>query len=364
MWPHDPLEGENKMSKETMTWLRNNIRVGYVNEDGPAWWAAQNHMTDGSHFDGPVPMEEITKVLSVPLVPATVQAIYTGANGESAIATNDQMKGIVRQDTGHLIKVFSSGYQIHNYTEWLVNKVARVLDTNREDLTAKSVGLLRNGGQAWLQIRLSDSFEVNGFGFVPFFTAATSADGSLASQYALGFDASVCDNTLSMALLGAIAKTKFKHTSNSNDTEREPEIRDALGLLFSMKDDFMTSATQLMETPVTDAQFTEWLNLTVPVPEAKEGKRGSRGVTIATNKRDALTDLYYTDAKAAPWNGTAFGVLQADNTFRTWNGVVRGADGGRMERYHSNMIDGTTEAGDSTAIATLSKVLGRELITV
>jgi len=353
------------MSAETMEWLRNNIRIGYTSQDGPAWWAAENHMTDGSHFSGPVPIEEIRKVLSVPLVEASqVQAIYTGANGESSIATNSNMKGIVRQDTGHLIKVFSSGYRIHGYTEFLLNKAARVLDTHSSDLTAKSVGLLRNGAQAWLQIRLSDSFEVGGFGYVPFLTAATSADGSLASQWGIGFDAAVCDNTLSAALLGALFTKKLKHTANSDTAETDKAIREALNILFTSSDAFSQSAEMLMSLPVTEAQWNEFLNETVPVPEVKEGKRGSRGATIATNKRAELTDLYFTDAKAAPWNGTAFGVFQAVNTWQTWNGVVRGADGGRVERYHSNMIDGTTEARDTDTLNVLGRVLGRDLLKV
>lgn len=353
------------MSQETMTWLRENIRIGYVNEDGPAWWAADNHMSDGSHFDGPVPIEVIKEVLSVPLVEASaVQAIYTGANGESSIATNSNMKGIVRQDTGHLIKVFSAGYNIHGYTEWLFNKVARVLDTNKEDLTAKSVGLLRNGAQAWLQIRLSDSFEVGDFGYVPFLTAATSADGSLASQFSIGFDAAVCDNTLSAALLNATYRAKYKHTRNSTNAETDAAVRDALHLLFSAKDAFNESAQMLMDIPVSEAQWNEFLNELVPVPEVKDGKRGGRGATIATHKRDGLSDLYFTDAKAAPWNGTAFGAFQAVNTWQTWSGTVRGADGGRMERYHSNMIDGTTEARDTDTLAVLGRVLGRQLLAV
>jgi phage/plasmid-like protein (TIGR03299 family) len=351
------------MSKETMTWLRENIRIGYVTQDGPAWWAADNHMADGSHFSGPVPIEEVRRILSVPLVEGTMTVNYTGANGESMAAKNTaDFKPIVRQDTGQMFKVFKSGYQIHAYEEWMLNKVARVLDTNKSDLTAKSVGLLQGGAQAWLQIRLSEEFEVNGFGYVPFFTAATSANGSLSSQFDLGFDAAVCDNTLSYALLNATTKAKFRHTLNSNG--RDDFVRDSLGLLFTAKDEFAAAAEMLMSIPVSEAQWTEFLNQSVPVPAAKEGARGTRGVTIATNRQTEMNDLYFTDPKVKPWNGTAFGAFQADNTWRTWNGVVRGADGGRMERYHSNMIDGTVAEGDTQALKVLGKVLGRDLLKV
>lgn len=353
------------MSKETMTWLRENIRIGYVADDGPAWWAADNHMADGTHFSGPVPMEEVQRILNVPLVKGDMTVTYTGANGESMAAKNTaDFSPIVRQDTGQMFRVFKSGYQIHAYQEWMLGKVARVLDTNKGDLTTKSVGLLRGGAQAWLTIRLSEEFEVGGFGYVPNFTAATSADGSLASQFALGFDAPVCDNTLSAALLSASMRQKVKHTLNSNNSDTDAALRDALGILFTAKDEFASAAAMLMDIPVSEAQWNEFLNETTPVPEVKEGKRGSRGNTIATTKRDQMTDLYFNDAKVAPWNGTVFGAFQADNTWRTWEGGVRGADGGRMERYHSNAIDGTIAAGDAEALKALSKVLGRSLLTV
>lgn len=350
-----------------MTWLRNNIRIGYTGEDGPAWWAADNHMSDGTHFDGPVPIEEVRKILSVPLVEGSMTVTYTGADGESHVATNAaDFKPIVRADTGHMFKVFSAGYQIHAYEEWLLNKVARILDVSEGELTVKSVGLLRNGAQAWLQIRLSEEFEVNGFGYVPFLTAATSADGSLASQRGLGIDAAVCDNTLTYALANALRLLKEKHTKNSNENSYShlAETRDALGLLYTAKDDFAQAVDMLTNIPVSDAQWDAYLDEVAKVPEAKPGKRGTRGVTIATNKRDQLTDLWTSDAKVAPWHGTAFGVLQADNTWRTYNGIVRGADGGRMERYYSNMIDGTTNDADTAALKALSKVLGRQLLAV
>jgi len=60
-------------SAETMTWLRQNIKVGYVSERGPAWWAngaitkdgTWDTIPDGSHFEGPVPMEEVRKLLDI-----------------------------------------------------------------------------------------------------------------------------------------------------------------------------------------------------------------------------------------------------------------------------------------------------------
>lgn len=348
------------MSAETLEWLRNNVRVGYTGSDGPAWWAANDHMADGTHFDGPVPADEARKILSVPLVEAKLYATYTNAAGGSEVANGDGRKAIVRQDTGDLIGIFKDGYEVHGYEEWTLKMISNLLDTGAGELGIKSVGLLRNGGQAWLQVRMAETFEVAGYGYTPFITAATSADGSISSTYITGVDAAVCDNTLSAAILNAQTKIKVKHTRKSG--ERYGEIRDALGLVYSVRDGFQTAADELMGTPVSDSEFERWLDLTVPVPEAKDGKRGTRGQTMANTKRAALTDLWTSDAKVSPWRNTAFGVVQADNTYRTWSGIVRGADGGRFERNLTNMVDGTTEAKDAAALTALSTVLNRQLL--
>jgi hypothetical protein len=53
------------------------------------------------------------------------------------------------------------------------------------------------------------------------------------------------------------------------------------------------------------------MDLVIPLPED-----AGRAMTIAENKRNEILNLYRDDARSAPWNGTAFGVLQA---FNTWN---------------------------------------------
>jgi phage/plasmid-like protein (TIGR03299 family) len=347
------------MSKETYEWLGRNIRIGFTDDDGPAWWLAGAErigMAEGSHFPGSVPADIARELLSVPLVEAKLHATYEW-EGVREVASAPDRKGIVRADTGELLGVFKSGYAIHGYDEWTMRQLELLLDAN---LGIKSVGLLRKGAQAWIQARLTTEYEVNGYGFTPFILAATSCDGSLATTYATGIDAAVCDNTLGAAIMCANTKTKVRHTSKS--AGRVVDLRASLGLqLAQVADEFTAGAEALMAIPVTEAEFSAWMDMEAPMPAKKSEAKPGRGWTLAATKREALLDLRKSPM-VAPWDGTVFGVAQLANTWRTWNRTVQGADGGRMERFYVDMVNGKTDTADLETLGQLSKVLGRTLV--
>lgn len=346
------------MSAETMNWLRENIRIGFTGDDGPAWWAGDNYMADGSHFDGPVPTDEVERLLSVEFVETEIFAQWTDADGNRQVVKDPTRKGIVTPDNGSMLGVFKQGYQVHDYKQWTADQIASILDTSRGELGTKSVGLLRNRGVAFMQVQLTGTgLEVGGYPFTPYILAATSVDGTLSSTYATGVTAAVCDNTLAYALSAAVSKLKIKHSSKS--AGRIGEIRDALGLVYQAGDDFAQAAAVLQDIEVTNADFTAWLDEVAPVPSPDpKSSTGGAKYTNAVKFRSGLTDMWTYDAKVKDWNGTAFGVLQLDNTYRTWKRNVAGADGGRLERNMLNMVTGVTAKEDEKALDALAKVMG------
>jgi phage/plasmid-like protein (TIGR03299 family) len=370
------------MSKETMKWLRDNIRVGYTGTDGPAWWAASGeYMTDGSHFDGPVPVEEVERLLSVQFAEGTVMSEYRVPvlNGDGSpkvelveedgepkfvpvtemrVTTDPSRKTIITPDNGDILGIFKTGYQVHGYQQWTADQIAAILDTSKGELGVKSVGLLRKRGVAFLQAQLTGSgMEVGGFKFAPYILAATSVDGTLSSTYATGITAAVCDNTLAAALSGALTRLKVRHSKNS--AGKLGDVRDKLGLVYQAADEFIAAATVLQSIEVTPRDFTAYLDEVAKVPLADpKSSTGGAKYSNAVKLRDKLTSLWTYDAKVAPWAGTAFGVLQLDNTMRTWHRSVSGADGGRLERNMLNMVNGVTAKEDETALAALAKVMG------
>jgi phage/plasmid-like protein (TIGR03299 family) len=354
------------VSAETLTWLRENIRIGFTDERGPAWWANKangEYMTDGTHFDGPVPVEEVKRLLDVKLVSGPVSSVFTDGSNRIPVVDPERQSIIRVHDAGtadargEILGVFKSGYRIHGYDEWINKALSTITDSNLE---TAAVALLRKGAVAFHQVKLPEQWEVGGFAFTPWFTGATSCDGSLLTTWFTGVDAAVCDNTFEMARQGAQTRVGFKHTRNS--CAKMEEARSTLGLTLKAGEDFAAMAEELQAVEVSDKDFDLWLDEMVPMPEAKSADKPGRGYTIAENKREAMRALWLHDPKVQPWNGTGFGLLQLDNTWRTWERTVQVADGGRMERNMLNLTLGKTADDDSKALAALKSVQERKLV--
>jgi phage/plasmid-like protein (TIGR03299 family) len=350
------------MSAETQQWLIDNIRIGYTDERGPAWWHGDGYLTDGSHFPGAVPADEVRKLLDVPFVEAQMFAQYTDADGQRQVVKDPDRKVILTPDTGDILGIFKQGWRLHGYQQWTADQIAAILDKSRGELGTAAVGLLRKRGVAFMQAKLQGTgMEVGGFPFVPYITAATSVDGTLSSTYAVGIEAAVCDNTLSAALSNAVNRLKVRHSRNS--VAKLAEVRDALGLVYQAADEFAKAAADLQSVDVSEADFAAWLDEMRPIPAADpKSSTGGAAHTNAVKYHDTMRALWQHDRKVKPWAGTAFGILQLDNTYRTWVRGERGSDGGRMERNLLNMVTGKTATEDTLALEVLAKVLDRKLV--
>jgi hypothetical protein len=123
----------------------------------------------------------------------------------------------------------------------------------------------------------------------------------------------------------------------------------------NLADDFAAEIAALCATKVDDTQFSKFLDLLVPMTEAN-GKPLEKGaLTKRQNKQDTLTRLWIRDPRVSPWKGTAFGVVQAVNTYTHHEQTVKGAT--RAERNMVNAITGATAKEDNRALDLLGKVL-------
>ena len=121
--------------------------------------------------------------------------------------------------------------------------------------------------------------------------------------------------------------------------------------MHSLGDEFAGEVAQLCATTVTHGQWQRFLDAQVPRVDATGQPLTGRALNLASTKRDMLADLYRTDPRVAPWAGTAHGVLQAVNTYKHHEGVVRGGsraecnslktitgDFGRLDRQSWNLL--------------------------
>jgi phage/plasmid-like protein (TIGR03299 family) len=334
------------MSRETIQHLNTNTLIGYTDKRGNAWhYRAEDQGAESNHYAGAIPLADVRRRLfGWTAVEGEITA--TALTPDGVLTSTDQTrKAIMRSDTGAVLGIFKSGYQIHQFDEWLIQNVETLLDA---DLAVGSAGLLKGGAVAWVQVEMEDTIEAaGGVKFRPFLTAATSMDGSMSSTYQVGAQVVVCDNTLSAALGEKVARVKVKHSRHS--LNKVQDVRDALGIVHAVADDFMAQVEALTSQVVTDRQWSDFVTA-----YAYGDSTSARGKTMGDRKAGDLHRLYRHDERVAPWAGSAYGVLAAVNTYTHHIGTVKGAS--RADRNAERAISGGIDKLDVSTLALLATV--------
>lgn len=347
------------MSRETLTWLNQNTLVGFLAKRGHAWhYRSELQGNASNHYDGAVPVGDVQSrlfewdAISRP-VHVNVPAGYDDMSGIDSdgmpfrAVTVDNTQAVVRSDTGDVLGIHSGSYVIHQYRAWLLDTVSTILG---DTLSVGSAGLLQNGAVAWVSVEIPDTITTReGVAFRPNLLACTSHNGKLATTFQRVVTNVVCDNTMSAALSERGQRVKVKHSSKS--LTRIGEVRDALNIVHQIAEDFEAQVAELCEWTVTPRQWTTFLDeFSGWSAEMPQG----RSRTMAETKRDAVARLYRHDDRVAPWQGTAYGVVQAVNTFTQHEQIVRGAE--RGERNMFNALSGKVDDLDRGTVDMLRKV--------
>jgi phage/plasmid-like protein (TIGR03299 family) len=331
------------MSEETVEWLNRNVLIGYTTQRGHAWhYRATRQGAEPNHYPGPVPVADIKRRLfHWTAIPGRV-LVHTARHG---LRPSPARLAVVADDTGGDLGIFRQDYAIHQYQDWLLEKVEAILDGG---LAVGSAGLLKNRAQAWVSVEVPDTVHTpHGVAFRPHLLACTSHDGSLATTYKRTVTNVVCDNTMGAALSGRGQVIKVKHSRYSQLTVLT--ARQALDMVAVLADEFADQVRALCEIDVSDAAWAQFVRAHVPEPTTKRGK------TNTATKRAELHRLWTSDPRVTPWRGTAWGVVQAVNTHAHHSATVRGAS--RAERNLSRAVTDHADRLDTATLATLDKVL-------
>jgi phage/plasmid-like protein (TIGR03299 family) len=356
------------MTAEKLEDLRSNTRIGFTAKRGTAWHYRVGDPTSArNHYEDAVPLEAVLDLLSwdavscrlrvempdsVPVPGVEIMPGQTVADPEWPHPVVDGRQAIVRSDTGTVLGIFTDGYEIHQYRDWLVARVSNILG---DTLAIGSAGLLKSGAQAWVSIEVPENITTpEGVEFRPNLLACTSHDGSLATTYKRTVTNVVCDNTMSAGLAETGQQLKIKHSKYSK--LRINEARDALAMVHAVADDFMAEVAALTRLDVSDKAWSMFLDSHASLQDKGVDKVG-RARTIALNEREALTQLWNSDNRVSPWRNTGWGVVQAVNTFEHHIKAVRNVN--RSERNMSNAVTGKTDASDRATVGELMAVLSR-----
>lgn len=331
-------------------------------------WIGQ---TDGTlpTYEGPIPVAEVERrlfdwhAISVPsgnFIPCDVsEADYILPDGRPCkVVITEGAQGIVRSDDGTELGRHKSGYRIHDYKQWLIRSVSNILQDRLQILSALT---LKNGAQAAVEIGLDETMhdDTTGLDFWPFLLAQTSLDGSIATTYSAGNRVLRCDNMFqgwNREAKRAGRQYKIKHTVNSMSEAHVVGVRTALSILDKSAHEMTAMMRQLSSIDVTRKQWLQVLDIIEPPAPADSSKVK---VTKTNNRRDLLDSIYLghgeLGALNGPFAGTAFGAVQANNTYQQHGVPVRGTS--RLERVYDRAIRGDIAEADTVALQALATVL-------
>jgi len=342
---------------ETLTWLNQNVVIGFTDKRGKAWhYDAASQGSEPNHYAGAIPVADVIRRLFYwEPVEGKVKTTFRAGGKQRTVAV-PRKKSLCHPETGDVFSIVGSGFNVHSYRQWLVENFQVILDDS--ELGIGSAGLLKGGGQAWVQIELPETIDgPGGIKHRPFLTGSAVLDASRQTSYSTGTQIAVCDNTLSAALAGAMAMIKYAHRKGVE--MKVQDVRDALKIVMDSTDAVNAELEALLAITVTDKQWEQFVAATMgPRPNAMIEGKGSAALTKWDDRRDTLTALWKNDPMVAPWTGTGFGVVQAMNTYRHHHQVAKGVEGGRAERNLLNRVDGTNDKADARSLEVLQGVLG------
>lgn len=328
------------MSKYSLDYLRDHTLIGDVEVNGLPWTARCLNVTttdktsDGRKWlwDGGIPVKRVREhldgfavnayplVWARPAMPWDDQSQIIRFGDMEMILVSDDNRQIVADATRDLVHfVPKSGYQVHPFTETLVERTARIVGDGPNDLHVDSVGVLADGAEAWVSIATGSLLTLpEGVDYYPHVLASSSHSGTLATSLQAVITMTVCDNTRACALgegkaNGTVTKSKHSKRSNEKLAEDEDEARVALGLIEDASETFAAEVKTLCETTITESQWSAFLDTLAPIT----ADSSKSAVTRAEKFRDEVGALYVSDERNV-WQGTAFGALQAVNTFDLW----------------------------------------------
>lgn len=347
------------MSKETAQWLNSRIMVGLGHIP---WWHDANLIRPNRLFDGGVPVEVILSELfnwEPAAWPTVAIDPDSGKNPLSQRRLTDQKRyAIVRppatygtDDPGEIFYYGGQeSYRIHTRREWLLGLAESLLGA---ELVIESAGELAGGAEAFVSVSLPETLTHAGVEFLPRITLATSANGRLASQGAAHTYMTVCDNTMAANLAdGHAAGRGFRarHSANSVSNSKLAQYAAALGMLHTQAEEFTRTVEILTNIEVTPDQWQAFKIAYAGDIAELEGRAQSFAETAHAALQRRWED---DDPMVRLWTGTAFGAIQAANTYAHHDAIRRGGIDGRGTANIRETITGAWSEHDDRALTAL-----------
>lgn len=333
-------------------------------------WIGKGEVT--REYEGSIPVGDIYnglldwEPLEVPnanLIPVDLEdgtSFDTIVNGQAyKVAIREDYKAIVRSDNFRSMGVFKNGYDSSGYKRLM----RWTQDTLHGSMTNYATGLLGGGTKFFTQFGLDETLHdgKSGMDFLPFVLFQSSLDGSLANSWSAGSLIAICDNMFSgirASSANAGRQLKLKRSRYGLSEARMTDLRSVLAVTELETQSITDFLHTTVDIEVSVPQFDKILSEVIPLPGEGASKTA---YTKSSNRRDSVRALYFNSPMVEPWKGTAFGVIQAFNTYAHHGQSVRGAT--RVERVYDRVLRGDMADSDTAVVRSIEKVLGRELVS-
>lgn len=304
------------MGAETLDWYNNYCLIGFAKERGMGWhYKASAQGLEPNHYPGAIPVEDvIRRLFGWEAISGTVETeFYDPDLDEMVRGVDTTRQTVLRANPFTVFGVFKESYQIHQHKEWLIETSSHLLDTSIGDLGIANAVLLKKGAVACVQYEVPETIKTsNGIEFRPSMLSCGSLDGSLQTTFKRVFTNVICDNTMANALSEKdYTALKIRHSKYSGF--KIAKAREALDIIFEIAEEITGYSDFLCNTKVSGLQFKQYLDFTVPLPE--DITVASRALTLAEKEREAKLNLWLHDDRVSPWAGTAWGIVQLNNTY-------------------------------------------------
>lgn len=381
------LTDPNELDPEMVKFFQNNVLFGHALDieryvgnpfvqivDGEAVpWFGMGMDGNPNVYPHGIPVEDVLnklfswdaiKVPTFGRVPTDDMGNMTGMNEDGTFYRDQPLDtfAVIRSDTGaEMCNGVSDGYTVHQYRDKLLDVPAAIVEQSAGELDINTAGLLRRGGRdgvaAFVDIAMPDFIETaDGFAFKTTLQAVSSHDQKWPTTFVMADMIPCCMNSVTMNLKNAVSRIKIRHTRHSE--MKIAEARDVLGIVFKQTEADKAFFEELARWKVDKDAYKRTLDIIEPMPEPKmDGGKvtNQRTITNAENRRGDITRLYVRDPRAATWNGSALGVLQAFNTYdqherpgvsNPFERRIVGTVGGDVAKYDTKVVEVLAEVTD------------------
>lgn len=164
---------------------------------------------------------------------------------------------------------------------------------------------LKGGRKVAILARRPDDVLIAGEKVVPYVAFLNGHDGATSAQMFTTPVRMVCANTVNMALAGASAFYRMRHTRSVH--AKLADAREALQVSFEYTDELARLGEWMAETRISDREFDRFLASLVPVDE----DASKATVTRADARREEIREVYAAADNLGNIRGTRWGAFNA-----------------------------------------------------